>query len=496
MTPKRATQAVNDARSALEAARADLDVHNDMTEDIKERVAQLQGEAAAKRSDELQDALAKIKAEAEARLAAIKAKYNAKRAKYAKIESPLGKSLTKSAQDWSRQTGEQGGTYWLNAKSGEKKYQAENPGGAERGPGEEAGKKKPAQHDEAKLQSYATQLRDKFGDQAVAKIDEMVGKIQKGDPTREAKIAALGKVKEKLGVEKPKTAQPQASRPATNRDMLGKEAIYNGKKVEIVSFDTKEDANGDRVPNKITVRGEDGNEERVTVADLKIPIKVATPAAPKPVSQGAMDRAKVRDKEVEAAQAKDSKAAKVTQTPEFKKWFGESKIVNSDGTPKRMFHGTNSQFSEFDQGKAGGTTKHAQAALGFFFHPHAGESSHYGGNVMPVYISMNKPYEMNVDDFYKITKDTDPAKVQAFRDKLEKAGHDGIVIRAQKGTLRHELEGDVAIAFKPEQIKSAIANRTFDPKSRDVSKLLRSPLYVKSAKQGERKTLRSPLNRV
>tara|TARA_R110000803_G_scaffold210718_2_gene283377 strand:- start:4428 stop:7601 length:3174 start_codon:yes stop_codon:yes gene_type:complete len=38
----------------------------------------------------------------------------------------------------------------------------------------------------------------------------------------------------------------------------------------------------------------------------------------------------------------------VTDTPEFKAWFGGSKAVNADGTPLRVFHGTYATFDEFD----------------------------------------------------------------------------------------------------------------------------------------------------
>jgi hypothetical protein len=34
-------------------------------------------------------------------------------------------------------------------------------------------------------------------------------------------------------------------------------------------------------------------------------------------------------------------------TPQFKNWFGDSKIVNADGTPKVMYHGTAQDISEF-----------------------------------------------------------------------------------------------------------------------------------------------------
>lgn len=34
-------------------------------------------------------------------------------------------------------------------------------------------------------------------------------------------------------------------------------------------------------------------------------------------------------------------------TPQFKAWFGASKVVNSDGSPKRVLHGTTHEFDEF-----------------------------------------------------------------------------------------------------------------------------------------------------
>jgi len=47
------------------------------------------------------------------------------------------------------------------------------------------------------------------------------------------------------------------------------------------------------------------------------------------------------------AQEDASVSKKQTDTPAFKKWFGKSKIVNADGTPKLMYHGTAHDISEF-----------------------------------------------------------------------------------------------------------------------------------------------------
>ena len=38
----------------------------------------------------------------------------------------------------------------------------------------------------------------------------------------------------------------------------------------------------------------------------------------------------------------------VTQTQQFKRWFGNSLVVNKDGTPKIVYHSTDSDFTVFD----------------------------------------------------------------------------------------------------------------------------------------------------
>jgi hypothetical protein len=36
--------------------------------------------------------------------------------------------------------------------------------------------------------------------------------------------------------------------------------------------------------------------------------------------------------------------AQETETPEFKEWFDDSKVVDSEGKPLVMNHGTNAEF--------------------------------------------------------------------------------------------------------------------------------------------------------
>lgn len=84
------------------------------------------------------------------------------------------------------------------------------------------------------------------------------------------------------------------------------------------------------------------------------------------------------------------------QTKEFKKWFGNSKVVNADGTPKVMYHGTpNGNFDTFKKG-ANYFTENEQYA-DRYQNPSA--SSISTGKVVDnptthaVYIKMEKPFD-------------------------------------------------------------------------------------------------------
>jgi hypothetical protein len=87
-----------------------------------------------------------------------------------------------------------------------------------------------------------------------------------------------------------------------------------------------------------------------------------------------------------------------TETPEFKSWFGESKVVDDGGAPLVVYHGTNRSFDEFAPSKGSSKTGNPNAQLGFFFTDSPVEASRYakdwgaeGGNVVPAYLSIRRP---------------------------------------------------------------------------------------------------------
>lgn len=150
-----------------------------------------------------------------------------------------------------------------------------------------------------------------------------------------------------------------------------------------------------------------------------------------------------------------------TETAAFKRWFAGSKVVNPDGSPMVVYHGTKSDFSTFNQDQG----RHAQYfGDGIYLTDDAGQAASYAGqesgaNVMPVYASLKNPFIEGESRFNrgKAFVATELRK-DLIQKRYEKAGFDGVVLK--RGWV---------IAFRPEQIKSATGNQgTFDPESPDI----------------------------
>lgn len=146
----------------------------------------------------------------------------------------------------------------------------------------------------------------------------------------------------------------------------------------------------------------------------------------------------------------------VTESPNFKAWFGGSKVVDEQGAPMIVYHGTRRDFESFDP-QAPRSIQQFGDAEGLYFTRHPEDASGYaarggseGAAVVPAYVALRNPYVWPESDLA-------PAIVSAAkRAELEAAGYDGIIYRG----------GDEVVAFRPEQIKSAIGNSgLFDPES-------------------------------
>lgn len=232
------------------------------------------------------------------------------------------------------------------------------------------------------------------------------------------------------------------------------------------------------------------------------------------IEEGKLTKAEKLVEQVEAG-AKPSLRAPITAT--FKRWFGDSKVVDADGNPLVMYHGTTKSqegqaFTRFDTYGA----EYGLFGIGSYFTDDPELASSYAKKgrgetptVYPVYLSIKNPIDMDakadaqawIDEFqeydieqyheggntneswYRAAEDA--LKDQEFpkwegaeimQDKLRSMGFDGVT---HLGGGRIAADGKrhrVFIAFEPEQIKSATGNiGTFEPTSPDIRKSLRAP---------------------
>lgn len=206
---------------------------------------------------------------------------------------------------------------------------------------------------------------------------------------------------------------------------------------------------------------------RAVEADVRAvtPAEAAHQALPPQVRENALKQAiiqAVSDEQVNVQPMIQAATAKQTQTPEFQRWFGESKVVDEGGQPLRVFHGTRGVFDVFDMNRQG-SENGVMFSRGIYMtadqkyaNAMAARSAE-GSNVMPVFVSLKNPL---VFESYEAAHKLDAADWK----RVESDGiYDGVIVRDQ-GAMSE------VIAFRPEQIKSAIGNSgRFDPNSASLA---------------------------
>lgn len=215
-----------------------------------------------------------------------------------------------------------------------------------------------------------------------------------------------------------------------------------------------------------------------------------------------------------------------TRLQSFKNWFGDwendpenaSKVVDENGEPLVVYHGTRSDFKEFDLSKGGASNTYA--GVGFWFSTIKGFGERFAWNSwwgdgdareMVLFLNLRNPkvFETRKDEDYGdayerfrtdvvslLGKDAEFANIgglgmawyrktgkmgipeymdsseknevlREYRDKLKAEGYDGILIKQTEYDYSTAgSENDQYVAFESNQIKSATDNQgTFDASS-------------------------------
>lgn len=156
----------------------------------------------------------------------------------------------------------------------------------------------------------------------------------------------------------------------------------------------------------------------------------------------------------------------VTESQQFKRWFGDwqnhpenaSKVVNEDGTPKVVYHGTNAEFNTFQQENGA-----------YFF----SESRDYaesmaderrGNRIIEAYLKMKNPYTVKLSP----EQFTDNIAEAPFIRYAKEHGHDGVIFEYD-GSKEDLAYDKFYVVFDSAQIKSATDNiGTFDKTNPDI----------------------------
>ena len=161
-----------------------------------------------------------------------------------------------------------------------------------------------------------------------------------------------------------------------------------------------------------------------------------------------------------------------TNSPEFKAWFGDSKVVDAEGKPLIVYHGTAAAFDAFDiskakdkEGRARGlgwgkdkfyfTENKAAAQVAADYAKTQGKGKN--PNVLAVYLHISNPitaseYTARISGIKGTGAERDGA-ISELDASLKSQGIDGIV---------DKVSGGMAV-FSPTQIKSIDNRGTWDP---------------------------------
>jgi GNAT superfamily N-acetyltransferase len=231
-------------------------------------------------------------------------------------------------------------------------------------------------------------------------------------------------------------------------------------------------------------------------------------------------------------------------TPEFKAWFGDSKVVDEEGEPLVMYHGSPDDFDAFDPGKINPSDPDARVN-GFWFtskkedaarwakFPYGRPNTKDGGTTFAVYLSIKNPatradihaaakaieargefytqdniraelIERGFDGYHHVAaKRPSSSEIAEFektgrldlgKGRYLKRAEDGSVDLFDDAVGGHvtggwetvgeylsEHEQDTWVAFSPTQIKSVFNRGTFDPNNPSIS-AASAPPRIKGAR--------------
>lgn len=189
-------------------------------------------------------------------------------------------------------------------------------------------------------------------------------------------------------------------------------------------------------------------------------------------------------------EAYDTQGKADINTPEFKAWFGDSKVVDKNGRPLVVYHGTPNLFSAFEKAylPAPSANDPGFYGQGFYFadsYPGAWRYTKGKGVILPLYLSIKNP--LVLDDVYnKMMREIPLERIKElgiYKKGLETGKYAGFFFdeyvtenRLSKRLSDHAKAkgydgikaGKEFVVFEPNQIKSVYNSGTWDARNDNI----------------------------
>jgi hypothetical protein len=219
----------------------------------------------------------------------------------------------------------------------------------------------------------------------------------------------------------------------------------------------------------------------------------------------------------------------------FWTWFGKSKVIDRTGSPLVVYHGTAGDFRAFDSKKANSNTGTGVPHGCFIFtgdpdvansytvdkvganrFPTQAQSDEFrrlvqsgsfedqmefldknptvpgieykdGGNVMPVYLRMEKPLRVDAKGYHwhdiyfqpKNYRHPESFTTNEIAEYAKVNGYDGVIIKNVKDVHKAPvIQATTYIVFNPRQIKSAITNAGFDSSKHEIDETIENSSHL------------------
>ena len=132
---------------------------------------------------------------------------------------------------------------------------------------------------------------------------------------------------------------------------------------------------------------------------------------------------------------------KLESVTNFEKWFGNSKVVNEQGKPLVVYHGTTKDFEKFKEKTGKKSKSKQQMDFGIHFSENPKDSEIYtknNGTIYPVYLKIENPLDLTKGTWWNDDPDFD--KMVLFAEKILKVSR---LVKRKQVFSKYNKNGEI-----------------------------------------------------